>query len=182
MLHADVFLQNGKIAKIGTNLVAGPRSRRVDGSGDFLIPGLIDSHVHAGHSAALDDDAIEAHPELWSAYRAQLPRAYLAFGFTSVVDLDLKHSDQAWFESAPLHPHLYSCGRGIKIAGGYMAFKVPAPASQSFPNLIYEPGEAQHWPETLDPADYTAERAVSRARRFWGHLRKGLRGIRIWRV
>ena len=85
MPHADVLLQNGKIAKIGTNLTGDTHSRRVDGSGRFLIPGLIDSHVHVGHSAALDEDAIDAHPELWVAYREQVPRAYLAFGFTSVT-------------------------------------------------------------------------------------------------
>ena len=161
--HVDVLIKNGKIAKLGTNLAAGPQSQRIEGSGRFLIPGLIDSHVHVGHSAALDDDAIDAHPELWAAYRDQVPRAFLAFGFTSVVDLDLKPSDQTWFDGTPLHPNLYSCGAGIKVAGGYMAFKVPAPASQRFPNLVYEPKEAEHWPKTLDPADYTAERAVSLA-------------------
>jgi imidazolonepropionase-like amidohydrolase len=163
MLHADVALHDGRIARIGTNLAPAANSRRIDGSGRFLIPGLLDSHVHVGHSAALDDDAIDAHPELWAEYREQVSRAYLAFGFTSVVDLDLKLSDRTWFESAPLHPHLYSCGGGIKVAGGYMAFKVTAPASQNLPNLIYEPKEAEHWPASLDPADYTAERAVSRA-------------------
>ena len=161
--HTDVLVRNGRISKIGMNLVAGPHSERVDGSGRFLIPGLIDSHVHAGHSAALDDDAIDAHPELWAAYREQVPRAYLAFGFTSVVDLDLKQSDQSWFDSAPLRPRLYSCGAGIKIAGGYMAFKVPPPGSKGFPNIVYEPKEADHWPKSLEPADYTAEDAVSRA-------------------
>ena len=163
LLHADVVLLDGKIAEIGTNLAAGPHARRIDGSGRFLIPGLIDSHVHAGHSAALDDDAIEAHPELWAAYRAQVPRAYLAFGFTSIVDLDLTQSDKAWFEGTPLHPRFYSCGRGIKAAGGYMAFNVPPLSSPNFPNLVYEPKEAEHWPKSLEPADYTAERAVSRA-------------------
>jgi imidazolonepropionase-like amidohydrolase len=163
MPHADVLLQNGKIAKIGTNLTVRSQSRRVEGSGQFLIPGLIDSHVHVGHSAALDDDAIDAHPELWTAYREQVPRAYLAFGFTSVVDLDLKPADQRWFLGAPWHPHLYSCGAGIKVAGGYMAFKVPEPAAENFPNIVYEPKEAQHWPNTLNPAEYTAERAVARA-------------------
>jgi imidazolonepropionase-like amidohydrolase len=163
LLHADVVLLDGKIAEIGTNLAAGPHARRIDGSGRFLIPGLIDSHVHAGHSAALDDDAIEAHPELWAAYRAQVPRAYLAFGFTSIVDLDLTQSDNAWFEGTPLHPRFYSCGRGIKAAGGYMAFNVPPLSSPNFPNLVYEPKEAEHWPKSLEPADYTAERAVSRA-------------------
>jgi|HubBroStandDraft_1064217.scaffolds.fasta_scaffold05899_5 imidazolonepropionase-like amidohydrolase len=161
--HADVVIRDGRIAEIGTNLIAGPHARRIEGRGRFLIPGLIDSHVHAGHSAALDDDAIDAHPELWAAYRGQVPRAYLAFGFTSIVDLDLTPTDQAWFEGTPLHPRFYSCGRGIKVAGGYMAFNVPPLSSANFPNLVYEPKEAEHWPKSLDPGDYTAERAVSRA-------------------
>lgn len=161
--HADVVIREGKIAAIGKGLVPGPHALRIDGSGRFLIPGLIDSHVHVAHSAALDDDAIDAHPELWAAYRAQVPRAYLAFGFTSIVDLDTKPSDRAWFEGTPSHPHLYSCGKGIKAAGGYMAFDVPPTSSPNFPNLVYEPAEAQHWPKALDPAAYTAEDGVSRA-------------------
>jgi imidazolonepropionase-like amidohydrolase len=161
--HADVFLRGGRIAEIGTNLVSGPHARRIDGSGRFLIPGLIDSHVHVGHSAALDDSAIDNHPELWAAYRAQVPRSYLAFGFTSVVDLDLAPKDKTWFEGTPLHPRFYSCGGGIKVAGGYMAFNIPPASAPSFPNLIYEPKEGEHWPKSLNPAEYTAERAVSRA-------------------
>ena len=106
LLHADVVLRDGRIAEIANNLVPGPHARRIEGRGRFLVPGLIDSHVHVGHSAALDDDAIDAHPELWASYRAQVPRAYLAFGFTSIVDLDLTQSDQAWFEGTPLHPPL----------------------------------------------------------------------------
>jgi imidazolonepropionase-like amidohydrolase len=161
--HAAVVIRNGRIAQIGTGLVAGPDARRIDGSGRFLIPGLIDSHVHVGHSAALDDDAIDAHPELWAAYRAQVPRAYLAFGFTSVVDLDTLPHDQAWFQGTPVHPRFYYCGRGIKVAGGYGSFQVPRVSSPDFPNLVYEPQEAKTWPGSLDPADYTADRAVARA-------------------
>src|SRR5260221_5340003 len=143
-------------------MVAGPHARRVDGTGRYLIPGLIDSHVHVGHSAALDDDAIDAHPELWATYGAQVPRAYLAFGFTSVVDLDLTPDTKAWFATTPLHPHLYSCGQGIKVAGGYGAFEVPPIQSPNFPNLVYEPLEAKHWPSSLNSAEYSPERAVTR--------------------
>jgi imidazolonepropionase-like amidohydrolase len=163
LLRANVVIRDGQIVEVGTKLVAGPQTRRIDGRGQFLIPGLIDSHVHVGHSAALDDDAIGAHPELWAAYRAQVPRAYLAFGFTSVVDLDTTPTDKAWFEGTPLHPTFYSCGAGIKVAGGYMAFDVPTPSAPNFPNLVYEPKEADHWPKSLKPSDYTPERAVSRA-------------------
>jgi len=163
LLHADVVIRDGKIAEIGNNLIASPHTHRIDGGGKFLIPGLIDSHVHVGHSAALDDDAIDAHPKLWDAYRAQVPRAYLAFGFTSVVDLDLKPQDQTWFQATPLHPRFYSCERGIKVAGGYGAFNVPPSSSANFPNLAYEPAGADQWPKSLAPRDYTPERAVARA-------------------
>lgn len=77
LLHAAVVIRDGRIRKIGTNLDAGPYARRIDGTGRFLIPGLIDSHVHVGHSAALDDNAIDAHPELWIAYRARFPAPIL---------------------------------------------------------------------------------------------------------
>src|SRR5258707_5360330 len=163
LLHAVVVIRDGRITKIGTNLDADSYARRIDGTGRFLIPGLIDSHVHVDHSAALDDDAIEAHPELWNAYRAQVPRAYLAFGFTSIVDLDLAPNSQAWFEGMPLHPRFYHCGRGIKVAGGYGAFEIPQVSSPNFPNLVYEAQESKHWPSFLNPGDYTAEGAVTRA-------------------
>jgi imidazolonepropionase-like amidohydrolase len=161
--HADVLIRDGRIVAVGQRLRTTVPVRQIDGTGEFLIPGLIDSHVHIGHSAALDDDAIDAHPELWAAYRAQLPLAYLAFGFTTLVDLDLAPSDRAWFDATPLHPRLYHCGRGIKVAGGYGAFAVPPPSSPSFPNLVYEPAEAKSWSKSLDTASYGADDAVQRA-------------------
>jgi imidazolonepropionase-like amidohydrolase len=44
-----------------------------------------------------------------------------------------------------------------------MVFNVPPISSPNFPNLVYEPKEAEHCPKALDTGDYTAERAVSRA-------------------
>jgi imidazolonepropionase-like amidohydrolase len=163
LAHAYVIVRDGRISYVGTRAPAVARARRIDGSGRFLIPGLIDSHVHVGHSAALDDDAIDAHPELWAAYRARVPLAYLAFGYTSVVDFDITPTSQASFARTPVHPRFYHCGRGIKVAGGYGAFRVGAPSSPDFPNLVYEPMEAKRWPASLDSSDYTAERAVSRS-------------------
>ena len=163
LLATDVLIRNGRIAAVGKKVDAGADVQRVEGRGKFLIPGLIDSHVHVGASAALDEDAITKHPDLWAAYRAQVPRAYLAFGFTSIVDLDLKPTDQQWFAATPLHPHFYHCGGGIKVAGGYGAFRLPAAPSPNFPNLVYEPQEAKSWPGLLNPQDYTADRAVARS-------------------
>jgi imidazolonepropionase-like amidohydrolase len=161
--HADVIIRYGRIAKVGVGLAASSHARRVDGRGRFLVPGLIDSHVHVASQGPLDDAAIEANPELLRAYRSQLARAWLAFGFTTLVDLDLKPETRAWFDAAPLHPRLYGCGRGVRIAGGYMAQQVPADAAAAeVMNLVYEPAAKARWPHTLDPGDYTPARAVDR--------------------
>ena len=162
--HVGVLIRGDRIAEIGSDLVAGSHAKQIDGRGRFLIPGLIDSHVHVGNMGSLDDDAIRAHPELLDAYRAQLPRSYLAFGFTTLVDLDLREQTPAWFNAGPVHPNLCSCGRGVRIAGGYMAQRPPKNAAEAnAANLVYEPTQPTNWPENLDPNDYSPVRAVARA-------------------
>jgi len=163
LLHADVVIRDGRIVEVSTNLVAGPHSRRIDGSRQFLIPGLIDSHVHVGDMTLLDEDAADAHPELVQAYRMQVPRAFLAFGFTTLVDLNMEKPTLAWFNSAPLHPHLYHCGPAVHTPGGYGAQRVPKDAvAASAANVVYEAAQAKNWPTYLDSRDYTPTRAVDR--------------------
>ena len=117
----DVLIRDGKIAKIAKHIAAGDDVRRIDGRGKYLIPGLIDSHTHPGSQGPLDEGALEKHPELLAAYRAQLPLSYLKFGFTTIVDLDLRPQTLPWFNSAPIHPTLLHCGPAVKVAGGYGA-------------------------------------------------------------
>jgi imidazolonepropionase-like amidohydrolase len=164
LAHAAVVIREGRITEVGTDLVAGPRAKVIDCHGGFLIPGLIDSHVHVGNQGPLDDDAIEKHPELLDAYRAQLPRSYLAFGFTTIVDLDLRPDTPSWFNASPLHPDFCSCGRGVRIVGGYMALRPPKDsAGADALNLVYEPDRSGDWPKNVDPNDYSPVRAVARA-------------------
>lgn len=161
--HASVVIKDGRIVRVGAGLVAGPHATRIDGRGRFLIPGLIDSHVHVGSMGPLDDGAIESRPELLQAYRAQLPRAYLAFGFTTLVDLDLREPTLSWYTAQPVRPTLCHCGRGVHIVGGYGAFEPPADgAAAKAENLVYEAAQAERWPPAIDPGDFTPARAVDR--------------------
>ena len=161
--HSTVVLREGRIAEIGTNLVAGPHAKKVDGRDRFLIPGLIDSHVHPGDLSVLDGDAIDAHPELVQAYRTQLPRSFLAFGFTTLVDLNLAQGTLAWFNGSPVHPNLLHCGPAVRTLHGYAAQRVPKDAAAaSAVNLIYEPTQAKDWPAYLDPHEYSPASAVDR--------------------
>jgi imidazolonepropionase-like amidohydrolase len=163
LAHADVLIEGGRIARIGSDLPVG-KARRIEGTGRFLVPGLIDSHVHVAHLVGLDDDAAEAHPELLTAYRRQLPRSYLEFGFTTLIDLDFDPRTRSWFDAAPAHPRLYSCGPGVRIAGGYPSLNLAKDVSpERAPNLVFEAAQSERWPATLKPEDYTAERAAERA-------------------
>jgi len=166
LAHAVVVVRDGRIAEVGTDLVAGEHAKQIDGRGGFLIPGLIDSHVHVGNQGPLDDHAIQKHPDLLDAYHIQLPRSYLAFGFTTLVDLDLREKSLAWYNATPLHPNLCSCGRGAHIAGGYGAQKIPKDAAAAdASNIVYEPDQAKDWPKNLNPHGYSPARAVDRARK-----------------
>jgi imidazolonepropionase-like amidohydrolase len=160
---ADVVIRDGRIAEIGTDLVAGGEARRIDGRGRYLIPGLVDSHVHVGNWAGVDA-AVADDPALRQAYLAQLPRAYLAFGFTTLVDLDLRPRDRTLFDDAPLRPRLVHCGRGLRVAGGYGTSRIPADATtERFPYLVHEPAQATRWPAGLAPRLHTPALAIERA-------------------
>ena len=163
LAHAVVVVRNGRIAEVGTDLVAGAHAKQFDGRGGFLIPGLIDSHVHVGNMGPLNDDEIEKHPDLLDVYRAQLPRSFLAFGFTTLVDLNLREETLDWFNATRIHPNLCHCARGVHVIGGYGAQHPPKDAaSATAANIVYEPDQAKDWPSNLDPKDYMPARAVDR--------------------
>src|SRR5215207_4348178 len=45
--NTDVLLRNGKIAGVGKNLNASANARIIDGTGKFVMPGIIDCHSHS---------------------------------------------------------------------------------------------------------------------------------------
>ncbi len=48
MEQADVLLQDGRVAAVGVSLPAPANALRVDGSGKWVTPGIIDVHSHLG--------------------------------------------------------------------------------------------------------------------------------------
>src|SRR4051812_10057111 len=49
--NTDLLLQNGKIAQIGKNIPAPAGAQTIDGTGKFVIPGIIDPHSHMASDA-----------------------------------------------------------------------------------------------------------------------------------
>lgn len=161
--RADVHIVDGLIAALAPELRAAPGVEVLDARGLFLTPGLIDSHVHIGHPIGLSDEQIEQHPELYGQYLEQLPRSYLFFGFTTLIDLDLSERNRARFESAPVRPRLLGCGRGIRQPGGYGPTLFPADVRyRIFPEFVWDERFAGELPTGADPAEHTPEAVVRR--------------------
>jgi len=58
--HADILVENGKIAAVGPQINAPDHAVRVDGRGKWVTPGLIDVHSHLGVSPS---PGVRAHGE-----------------------------------------------------------------------------------------------------------------------
>lgn len=69
----DVLVENGVIKEIGTGLTAPAGAETIDATGKYVVPGLIDMHVH------LRDPGLEYKEDIISGTKAAV-----AGGFTSV--------------------------------------------------------------------------------------------------
>ena len=90
MPDARVRVHEGRIVAISKASAATTPTRdmiTIDGTGLFLTPGLIDSHVHLGAIPGMTPEQEAAHPDIARAARDQIPRRYLLSGLTSLIDL-----------------------------------------------------------------------------------------------
>jgi imidazolonepropionase-like amidohydrolase len=125
--HADqtVLVREGKIAAVGSDVAVPAGTRRVDGQGRTLLPGLIDAHAHVW-----DEDQL---------------RQAEAFGTTTVLDMFTEwhfvKQAKADIAAGKLQDgaDLYSAGTLATAPGGHgTEYGFPIPT-------INSPGEAQAW-------------------------------------
>ena len=164
MRDARVLVHDGRIVAISKASGATTRSSRdtiaLDGSGLFLTPGLIDSHVHLGDIPGMTPAQEVEHPDIAKATRDQIPRSYLLYGFTSLVDLISTPQEMARWKSHDIVPDTYFCG-GAALMDGYAMNYAPKPERyQVWPYMLIEPGTPA--PDGIDPAMHTPQAVVSR--------------------
>ena len=77
LANAHVLIRDGRIAEVSAQPIAAPGAEVIDGTGRFLVPGLIDSHVHLDHATGLKRRYTPDFDRLYREFQQQQPRSYL---------------------------------------------------------------------------------------------------------
>ena len=120
----DLRIKNGRIAEIGSDLASGEHER-IDASGRFLLPGLIDCHVHPFLADANLARLAEVPPTLMTARAGRILEGMLQRGFTTVrdaagADWGIKQAVQ---DGLIQGPRLFIAGRALSQTGGHGDFR-----------------------------------------------------------
>jgi imidazolonepropionase-like amidohydrolase len=172
--RGTVLIRDGKIAAVGGE-VAVPRGAEViDGTGKYVIPGIIDSHSHMAIEGGINEGTENLTPQvriadeidhddiqLWNALAGGVTTIHVLHGSANAIggqDAVLKLRwgllpEQLLVDGAP---------RGIKFALG----ENPKQSNRSLP-----PGSQRRFPNTRMGVEYSIAEAFQRARAYQAEWR-----------
>ena len=156
-----VLIQQGLIKSITTHAPPLPVDTHIiNAEGKYLIPGLIDSHVHPYRVPGFHAGHYRKFPQWTEAWRQAEPRLYLWHGFTSLIDAgDWQDELARRYYQAATSPTLYGVGSTVRQLDGYGHNFYPKPAAyQALPNWIFNP--SQQLPAGTEPARHQPPAAV----------------------
>ena len=157
-----VLIRDGRIVEIVPELSAYTASETLDGNNYFLIPGLIDSHVHLYHATGLKKRYTENFDALYSAYLEQMPKSYLYHGFTTVIETNADTESNETFLKAEIRPDLVHCGSGLVLSDGYMASEIPPGKLLEYaPNFLYDKYRNGYLPEGVSQNEHFPKSTVA---------------------
>lgn len=121
-----VVIENGKVARIVDGYVSEPGGKVVDLKDSFVLPGLIDSHVHLtgqqGPTSRLDEVTQSSADQ--AMVGAGFARKTLMAGFTTVADLGAdNHAIFALRDGIKrgdvIGPRIIAAGSAVSVHGGH---------------------------------------------------------------
>lgn len=85
--NGTILVRNGKIAEVGANVTIPAGVKTIDGTGKFVMPGIIDAHSHAALENGINEGSESVTPEVQVQLRNDDPVIYraLAGGVTAAL-------------------------------------------------------------------------------------------------
>jgi imidazolonepropionase-like amidohydrolase len=124
--QVSVVVSDNRVSEVTEKRPEGSFDRIIDGRGNVLLPGLIDTHVHLAIPAAIDE-SMELPWDYLSHLMAQRSREMLMRGFTSVRDLGgpVFGLRRAIEEGIVDGPRIFPSGAFITQTSGHGDFRNP---------------------------------------------------------
>lgn len=131
--RADVLIKDGMIHTVGVVNDVPVGTDELDLTGKYLLPGLIDCHVHATASNADLGSIGTTSPTYVAARSSRLLEEMLKRGFTSVrdaggADYGLSAAQSEGYFAGP---RVFFCGSAISQTGGHGDFRGPGENTRS---------------------------------------------------
>ncbi|MBA3937808.1 MAG: amidohydrolase family protein, partial [Planctomycetes bacterium] len=131
LFPCDVLVLGDRIAALGPDLVPHDGVRVLEVPGTWIVPGLIDAHIHFGQSGGLytrpdglDLTAVRPYPEEQRRLRAgwdKTLRRYLRCGITTVQDV----GGPFWNLEVRAHAAASPCAPRVLVAGPLLSSWLP---------------------------------------------------------
>lgn len=145
-----VIVNNNKIevVEFGTYSSKNKKTKIIDCKKQYLLPGLIDSHVHTlsipGMIIAQENN--KKNKTILDSYKNQIPKSYLYYGFTTIVDLSLNSKKiSPIYNQVKEHPQLIISGGPLVEKAGY-----PLNYSEKNENFHIITSNAENYKEQID--------------------------------
>ncbi|HOY21691.1 MAG TPA: amidohydrolase family protein [Cellvibrio sp.] len=146
----NLLIEQERIRAIGSQEFSAEQV--IDGKGQYLIPGLIDAHVHLRDIPGLMlPDNERENSKIYKDAVAQIPKSYLYAGFTTLLDLANTGEAMAKWNSQPLAPQAYFCAP-LMIPHGYPLANLPE-AVQNSPEVTRHYLHDRHSHDAIPIAD-----------------------------
>lgn len=165
LANKSIHINDNKITRISSDKIEGDFSKIIDAKNKYALPGLIDGHVHLIDIPGFRKDHALKHPKILDDYTKQLPRSYLYYGFTTLIDLNVTNRDYIdSFKKSPQAPDVFDCDNALTLANGYPMSFLPKDIRFALsPNFIYDDRQKDDIPKKYKSEEHTPEVVVEKA-------------------
>jgi imidazolonepropionase-like amidohydrolase len=146
-----VGIQDDKIKTISAKALNDADANVIDGTDKFLIPGLMDAHVHLNRMPGLpfelsqfNEKEIAGLESLQLKYQQRQGKNYLYYGVTQVLEPGASKESMSLFQSNGVAPNSYFCG-AVPIYQGYNAQDIDyKQLHEKRPYYVHQHGDPSH--------------------------------------
>lgn len=142
LITGNILIEDNIISKISQSAISTDRSANtqiIDGQGKFLMPGLIDAHVHLMFESVPQMQAMVSDFAMLNFIAAGAAQKQLLRGFTTVRDLGGGSISlaNAIDRGLVVGPRVYPSGAFISQTGGHGDFGLPTDVPRKIGELSY---------------------------------------------